>query len=213
MRLYQRLVALDREKAIEVVETALKQQPRVEVFDQILVPALVRAERDMARTELDETGQDFVWRTVGEILDRLDEMPADDEAIAPSSLTDRKAGFNGAVPASTTVHIVGLAVQEKADALVLRMLGQLLSPAGYSMEIITDTESSLQVTDRVFEQSPNLVVVSLLGREGLTFGRYLLRRLRARFADMPIVAALWGQTDDSAPDAARSPRSVPRALP
>ena len=49
VRLYQRLVAFDREKAIEVVETALKQQPRVEVFDQILVPALVRAERDMAR--------------------------------------------------------------------------------------------------------------------------------------------------------------------
>ena len=203
VRLYQRLVALDREKAIEVVETALKQQPRVEVFDQILVPALVRAERDVARTELDETGQDFMWRTVSEILDRLDAMPADDEPIAPSSSTASKAGFNGRTRASSTVPIIGLAVQERSDALVLRMLGQLLSPEGYTVEIITDTESSLQVTDRVFEQSPNLVVVSLLGREGLTFGRYLLRRLRARFADMPIVAAPWGQTDDSAPDAAR----------
>ena len=61
----------------------------------------------------------------------------------------------------------------------------------------------MQITDRVCEDAPSLVVVSLLGREGLTFGHYLLRRLRARFADMPIVAARWGQTDDSAPDAAR----------
>jgi predicted PurR-regulated permease PerM len=201
-RLYQRLVSLDREKAIEVVETALKQQPRVEVFDQILVPALARAERDAARAELDEAGQDFVWRTVSEILDRLDEMPAD-EAISPSSLTDGKAVFNGGASARLPVPIVGLAVQENFDALVLRMLGQLLWPAGYVLEIITDTESSLQVTDRVSEHSPNLAVVSLLGRDGLTFGRYLLRRLRARFADMPILAGRWGQTDDSTPEAAR----------
>ena len=56
VQLYQRLVALDHDKAVEVVETALKQRPRVEVFDQILVPVLARAERDVARTELDETG-------------------------------------------------------------------------------------------------------------------------------------------------------------
>ena len=94
-----------------------------------------------------------MWRTVGEILDRLDEMPADDEAIAPSSLTDRKAGFDGGVPSIDDGAHRRPRRTEKANALVLRMLGQLLSPAGYFMEIITDTESSLQVTDRVFEQS------------------------------------------------------------
>ena len=83
------------------------------------------------------------------------------------------------------------------------MLGQLLSPSGCILEIITDTESSLQVTDSVSEHSPNLVVMSLLGREGLTLGRYLLRQLRARFADMPIVVGRWGETDDLASDAAR----------
>ena len=40
VRFYQRLVALDREGAVAVVEAALKQRPRVEVFDEILVPAL-----------------------------------------------------------------------------------------------------------------------------------------------------------------------------
>ena len=69
VRFYQRLVALDRDGAIEVVEAALKQRPRVEVFDEVLVPALSRAERDAARGELDETMQAFVWGVVGEILD------------------------------------------------------------------------------------------------------------------------------------------------
>ena len=69
VRFYQRLVALDREGAVGVVEAELKQRPRVEVFDGVLVPALSRAERDAARDELDETMQAFVWEVVGEILD------------------------------------------------------------------------------------------------------------------------------------------------
>jgi AI-2E family transporter len=56
VQLYQRLVALERDKAIEVVETALRQRPRVEIFDQVLVPVLARAERDVARTKLDGRG-------------------------------------------------------------------------------------------------------------------------------------------------------------
>jgi predicted PurR-regulated permease PerM len=202
VRLYQRLVALDREKAIEVVETALKQRPRVEVFDQILVPALARAERDVARTNLDRTEQEFVWRIVSEILDRLEAMP-DLSLGSPASLIDREHGSNGGVPAISPVPLVGLAVQDTSDTLVLRMLGQLLSPSGCTLEIITDTESSLQVADRVSEHSPNLVVMSLMGREGLTLGRYLLRQLRARLADMPILVGRWGEADDLAPDAAR----------
>src|SRR6185312_8891060 len=35
VRFYQRLVALDRDGAIEVVEGALKQRPHVAVFDQV----------------------------------------------------------------------------------------------------------------------------------------------------------------------------------
>src|SRR5580693_8863492 len=54
VQFYQRLVALDREGAIQVVETALKKRSRVEVFDEVLVPTLSRAGRDVSRDELDE---------------------------------------------------------------------------------------------------------------------------------------------------------------
>ena len=43
VRFYQRLLAVDQDGATAIVEAALKQQPRDEVFDQILVPALSRA--------------------------------------------------------------------------------------------------------------------------------------------------------------------------
>ncbi len=75
VQFYQRLVALDREGAIQVVETELKQRPRVEVFDQVLVPTLSRAERDVSRDELDDTKREFVWGVVGQILDGLEGTP------------------------------------------------------------------------------------------------------------------------------------------
>src|SRR3954465_6993159 len=75
VRFYQRLVALDRDGSVALTEEAIKKQPRVEVFDQILVPALVRAERDALRDELQEQEREFVWRVVGEVLENLEGVP------------------------------------------------------------------------------------------------------------------------------------------
>jgi methylmalonyl-CoA mutase cobalamin-binding subunit len=67
------------------------------------------------------------------------------------------------------------------------------------MEIIKDTDSSLEVVERVADQSPKLVIVSHLPPEGSTLARYLVRRLRAQFAELPIVVGRWGgETDGSA---------------
>ena len=72
IRFYQRLVSLDQDGATAVVEAALKERPRAEVFDQILVPALSRAGRDAARGELEESDMAFIRRVIGEILDDLE---------------------------------------------------------------------------------------------------------------------------------------------
>jgi len=193
VRFYQRLVALDREGAVEVAEEEMKQRPRVEVFDRVLVPALSRAERDAARGQLEEPEQEFVWSVVGEILEGLDDVP-DTGPESPSPPKDVGAGLSGEAPAKGPVTLVGLAVQDTADALVLRMLGQLLAPSGFTLEIVTDTESPLQVAQLVAERSPRLVVVSHLPPEGLTSARYLVRRLRAQSAALSIVVGRWGES-------------------
>jgi hypothetical protein len=47
------------------------------------------------------------------------------------------------------------------------------------------------------------VVVSHLPPMGLTLARYLVRRLRSQFAELPIVVGRWGETDGSASAAER----------
>ena len=92
---------------------------------------------------------------------------------------------------------MGLVADDNSDALVLRMLGQLLAASGCTMEIITSTESSLQVVERVADQSPGLVIISYLPPEGSAMVRYLVQRLRARFSELPIVVGRWGETAGS----------------
>ena len=91
IRFYQRLVSLDQDGATAVVEAALKERPRAEVFDQILVPALSRAGRDAARGELDESGMAFVRRVIGAILDDL-EVTEDVGLKAPAGSGEGEPG-------------------------------------------------------------------------------------------------------------------------
>ena len=198
VRFYQRLVALDRDGAIQVVESALKQRSRVDVFDQVLVPTLARAEHDVARDELDDTMQAFIWGVVGEVLDGLEEVP--DFSLAALALpANGRPGPDGRDSATAAPGpILGLVAEDNSDALVLRMLRQLLTPCGCVMEIIQDTESSLQVVERVAAQAPALVLVSHLPPEGSTLARYLVRRLRSQFAELPILVGRWGGADGSA---------------
>jgi predicted PurR-regulated permease PerM len=191
VRFYQRLIALDREGAIAVVESALDERPRVEVFDRILIPALSRAERDVSRSEVDETERTFVWQVIGEVLDRL-EAEAD---LQPTKATDSgrdQTAANDHDSGTPRATIVGIAVSDDADALVLRMLRQLLASSGHLLEVIGAGESPLHKAEQVSELSPSLVVLSHLPPTGLTLSRYMVRRLHAHCGRLPIIVGRWG---------------------
>jgi predicted PurR-regulated permease PerM len=200
LRLYQRLVALDRAGAEAVVAAALKVQPRVEVFDQVLIPALSRAEADAARGNLDDSEQAFVWDVISDVVDRLRGTEEFNLAAAsPPTAPHAQAAENGST--SAQVPIVGIAVEDRSDALVLEMLQQLLHPSGVDLVVISDVETPLEVAERVAGLSARMVVASHLPPRGLKPARYLVRRLRARFHDLEIVVGRWGETATGSSDA------------
>jgi hypothetical protein len=51
----------------------------------------------------------------------------------------------------------------------------------------------MQLADRVAAKSPPMVVLSHLPPEALAQARYQVRRLRARFAGLPILVGRWGE--------------------
>jgi predicted PurR-regulated permease PerM len=201
VRFYQRLLAADQDGATAVVEAALKEQPRAEVFDQVLIPALSRAERDRAHDEIDEGEQGFIWRVVGELLDDLEETPAPDpenqqtgpEAVAAVEGAPRP---EEAPAAGSVLQVLGIAANDRGDELVLRMLGQLLPRTRCALTILGTPESPLTLAEHLSESTPDLVMVSHLPPAGATTARYLVRRIRARFATLPILTGHWRAGDD-----------------
>jgi predicted PurR-regulated permease PerM len=194
VRFYQRLVALDRDGATEVVDEVAKRMPRAEVFDRVLVPALARAERDFARDELNDVDRTFVWRVVGDVLDGLEDTPDFDlSSAAPSANGTRPT--HAADGEHASVALVGVAVEDTSDVLILRMLGQLLATSGLSLQVLADVDSDspLHLAEQVAESPPRAVIVSQLPPEGLTMACYLVRRLRAHMPDLTIEVGRWGE--------------------
>jgi hypothetical protein len=151
---------------------------------------------------LEERELAFVWRVIGEVLDGLEGTP--DYSLESPTAPDR----GGAEPededsAAMPVAIVGMAIQDTADVLVLRMLRQVLAPLGCDLETVPECESPMEVAEWVSEHAPRLVVVSHLPPDGLTLARYLVRRLRAQFAELPIVVGYWAGAGHSATAAER----------
>ena len=56
----------------------------------------------------------------------------------------------------------------------------------------------MQLAERVAEVSPAMVILSHLPPEPLAQARYQVRRLRARFAALPIVVGRWGEAGSDA---------------
>jgi predicted PurR-regulated permease PerM len=186
VRYYQKLLSLDEDGATEIVDEALKDRPRIEVFDQILLPALARAERDLDRDEIDENEQAFIRRVTSEILDELAELHGPDaNPIGPV-----------AKPAREPIDVVGIPAYDKSDLLALRMLALVIDPAVCRLTIREERESPMQIADSLASNEPALILVSYVPPSGLTNVRYLVRRLHVRLTDLPIFVARWTDKGD-----------------
>ena len=83
------------------------------------------------------------------------------------------------------------------------MLAHLLSATDCEMTIHSAPESPLKLAEELAESKPDLLVLSHLPPAGFTHARYLVRRLRARFADLPIVVGRWREQGDTTEAAER----------
>lgn len=170
---YQRLVAMDRDEAAEIVETELPGLGVPRIYDELMLPALVFARRDRERGHLSEEQLAFVVRASREIVD---EIVAAAEPDAPAA----------------RARILGCAACDEVDEVALHMLAHALAPAGVSVEIMPAEALIGEIVARAEEARPACISVASLPPGGLAHTRYLLKRLRGRFGAGYIVVGRWG---------------------
>lgn len=173
-RYYQRLLARDRYEAEAVVKEYLADHPAVDLFDRVLVPALVLVRQGRKAGELRPEDEEFILRTTREIVEGLD---------APAGLDADSA---------EQVAVLGVPAADGADEVALAMLRTLVRQAGTGVVVSADLPTG-GMRGSVEDVTPAAVLVAAVGPGGLTEARYLCRRLRDQHPGVKIVVGRWGR--------------------
>ena len=186
---YQRLLKGDEAGARAVLAEYVKKHEAADIYEEVLLPTLSRVRRDAARGALTPKEAAFIAAATRRILDDLDKV------VLPVAAT-RDEEAPAAVPGSPALRALGCPARDDVDVAALRMLASRIARDGVRLEVTEPSLLAAELVERVAAVAPGVVVVALLGRGGLAHARYILKRLRARFSDLPLVAACLSPPGD-----------------
>lgn len=181
-QLYQRLLAMNLEAGAAVVERQLKDRPLVEVYDEVILPALTMAEQDRHRGDLEGDRAEFVIQSLKEIIEDCGESPVDQDAA--KQYLSFPAGLE-------RVSVVCLPARDTADELAAVMLVQLLKAQGVRARAASATSFTGELLETMAKEEVSILCISAVPPSAVPHVRLLYRRLRARFEKMPIIIGLW----------------------
>jgi hypothetical protein len=176
--LYQRLLASDEEEAQEILEKCFRQSPRGQVFDEVVIPALLLTARDRARGEISEADNANVVHTIRALID----------AVPHPAALERGATIQAEEStAAPPRRVLGVSARSVMDEIIWEMLAQLFVATKVAIESVGSAYLGSEVTAVAEQQAPDLVCVISIPPGGLAQARYICRRLRAKLPSTPIL--------------------------
>lgn len=188
-RFYQRLLANDVDEAQDLIVAGAQSASLLEVCDTILLPALRFAEHDHERGAIDDAKRNALIDQVAELIEDLPASAADADGERPPAAAT-------AVDPAQRLHLLCLPATDRADALAGQLLARVLPPAAYQTEAVSAELLKGEVLDHVARARPDVIFISAMPPAALAHARYLCKKLRRRFADVPIVVGLWNAQGD-----------------
>lgn len=176
--LYQRLLALDHEEATELLLHYRKTNGLEDLYEQVMIPALMMAEKDRYSGMLDADQERFVWQSMRELLDESAEAQKKETPVP-------------AQPVESPVAVLCLPANSQADEIVGLMLAQLLEFRGQRTVVAPQGSLASEMLDLIETHKSPVVCISATPPAALAHSRYLCKRLYLRFPDLPAVIGLW----------------------
>jgi hypothetical protein len=179
-QLYQRLLTSNRDEADALLEGALREHSLREVCDTAIVPALRLLEADFARGTLKPVRRravlDQIQQWVDELLEGLQRS-------------------NGHGVSWQSPSILCIPAEDQGDAIVARLLVAVLIDRGIGARVAALDRVEEEVTASA-SAGLEAVVISALPPEAIPPARAVVKRVRARAKDLPVIVGLWGQEHD-----------------
>ncbi|MDB6067690.1 MAG: putative phytochrome sensor protein [Pedosphaera sp.] len=194
-RFYQRMLAMNEQEATELAEAFLKDHSLQELYDEMIIPALVLVEQDCQRGVLDDEHHAFLMQNTRFLVDDMADLEPETQRHGAEQGNGRHIGDGvGQAPIVSTPHAVvfSLAARNEADEITAIMLSQVLQPHGVETRILAAPALTPEKREMIRQEKGCVVCVSAVPPPGLLSARQTARRLRHEFPDLQIVVGLWG---------------------
>ncbi len=209
---YQRLLALDEDEVANTAKKYLQDHQLGELFDEVLLPALLLANQDHQQGRIDEVRWHYIHDALRELVVDLQEeaekLAAKNQALEAKQTEAASAAAN-AEPEAEPVEqkpaakgkVVCLAARDLSDELAGQMLAVLLMAEGYDVEVFAAHEPAAgreaakesSTRESVAEQ-PRLMWISALPPLADARARELCRLWTQRHPRAVINVGLWRET-------------------
>ena len=179
-QVYHRLLAMDSTEVGTVLESCMKERTVAEFYDEVLIPALILAERDRHRGELSPEREEFIDTTMREWIEELAGRTVEDGSLGTETV-DGKAAAD---------RLVCVPAHDMADELAGTCSRNSPCAAGSRSVLEYDMPRS-EALRQLAELGAEQVFISALAPFAYTQAREVCRDLRAHFPGLRIVVALW----------------------
>jgi hypothetical protein len=176
---YQRLVARDQDEAEDLLEDFSRDRSAEEAYQQLVMPALALARRDLERGHLRGSSDREFMQSLRELTDE----------VAPPSIGLPETGL-------PVARVLGVPARDEIDELAVQMLAHLLQAQGRPLEVVSSKALTAEVLDKATDTAPAAVVVVSLAPGGLAQTRYLCKRLKTRDPSIKVVVCRAGDAEN-----------------
>ncbi len=185
---YQRLLALDSHEALTMAESFLRDRTLIELYDEVIVPALAMAEQDRHSGQMEAKRERFVIQSINEIVTEVAEA-----FETPKSKAKQVLPLPLKENARQECRVFCFAAHDAADELTSAMLAQLSTNAGFPTLSFPYLEEPEQLLEGLAPQACDVVCVSSVPPLALTHARKTGEAIRAMFPEVTLLVGLWGQ--------------------
>lgn len=187
LRLYQRLLALDEEEAVGVAREFVGECCSLELlYDQVLLPALAAAQRDVHHGKLQPNQQEFIYQGLRNIIEEVNEpAPTKTEPEQPPGPKRM------VLAAERKVSVLVLPARDQADEIAGLMLTRLLADRGFGATNASADSLASELTQLVDRGEADITVVSALPPAAASRARYLCKRLMEKGPKIKVIFGLW----------------------
>jgi predicted PurR-regulated permease PerM len=184
---YQRLLALDQHDAFLQLDHALKEKPLITVYDEIIIPALSKAEQDRHSGMLEAKREEFLVQNINEFITELGELNR--TPVKPGK--QMKAGEEVRQAGGAIQRVICVPANDVADEIAAAMFAQLVNDRGFPALAFPVTDSPAALIESLGIQAGDVVVISSVPPLALAHARKLTQEVRETLPDATVIVGLW----------------------